>query len=116
MIREKYTDDERYLLADRIWQRLGSQRFSLMTGCKIVSYGEKDGKVFLLMSVGKNGMGIGLFEVAYDEGRELYDVSFMRRNGTVMSVIANYSGVCLDILHTLFARHTGSGSCFMIAA
>lgn len=111
-----YTSGQRYEIANTIWLQLGSQRFSMMTGTRPVCYGEKDGKVFLLMSVGKNAKGINLFEVSYNECDDLYEVSFMRKYGDVTNIVANYSGVYCDMLHTLFEQHTGISVNFKLAA
>ena len=107
MNKGNYTQDECYRIANTIWLQLGSQRFSLTTGTEPLGYGELDGRVFLLMKVGKNGRGISLFEVSYDEGRDLYDVRFMRKNGNTMSIAANCSGVFVDMLHGIFSQYTG---------
>lgn len=102
-----YTREECYEVANTIWQQLGSQRFALSTKCKALCYGEKDGKVYLLVGVPANKNGISLFEIAYNEGHDLYEVRFMRKNGGVTNIVANYSGVYCDMLHTLFTQHTG---------
>ncbi len=102
-----YTKEQTYSLADTIWQQLGSQRFSLVTGCRPLCYGEKGGKVYLLMSVGRNCHSINRFEVSYNEGSDLYEVRFMRSRNGVTKVVAYYSDVYADMLHTLFEQHTG---------
>ena len=111
-----YTDKQVYTIADIIWQQLGAQRFSLVTGCKPVTYGEKDGKVYLLLSVGKNYHAINRFEVAYDEGKDLYEMRFIRKRGTEANVVASYKDVYCDMLHTLFEQHTGMSVNFKFAA
>lgn len=116
MITNNYTSDERYRIANTIWLQLGSHRFSLATGTKPECYGEKDGKVFLLMSVAGNDKGISLFEVSYNEGKDLYEVSFMRKKDGQASVVANYSEVYFDMLSTLFEQHTGIKANFKSAA
>lgn len=102
-----YTKEQAYKIADTIWQQLGAQRFNIITGCKPITYGEKDGKVYLLMSVGKNCHAINRFEVAYNECEDLYEVRFMRKSGDTTKVVADYSSVYCDMLHTLFTQHTG---------
>lgn len=116
MVTNRYTFEQVLEIANTIWLQLGSQKFSLLTGCKVVCYGENDGKVFLLMSVGPNTQGITLFEVAYDNVKDLYEVSFMRRQNGTTQCIANYSGVYCDMLHTLFENHTGISVNFKTAA
>lgn len=116
MITNSYSSEQRYEIANTIWLQLGSQRFTLLTGCKVVCYGEKDGKVFLLLSVGQNAQGINLFEVAYNEGEDLYEVSFMRKSNGTTQCVANYSHVYCDMLHTLFEQHTGMSVNFRFAA
>lgn len=111
-----YTREQSYDIANTIWLQLGSNRFSLMTGCKPVCYGEKDGKVYLLMSVGKNSRSVNRFEVAYNEREDLYEVRFMRERSGVTSVTAKYDGVYCDMLHTLFEQHTGISVNFKFAA
>ena len=107
MITNSYTSAERLQIANTIWQQLGSQRFSIVTGCQPIVYGEKDNKVFLLMSVGRNCHNINRFEVAYNEGSDLYEVRFMRSRKNVTSTVAHYSEVYCDMLKTLFEQHTG---------
>lgn len=102
-----YTQKEAYSIANTIWQQLGGQRFQFITGSKPVCYGEKDGKVYLLMSVGRNAKAINRFEVAYNEGQDLYEVRFIRKRGTEAKVIANFGGVYFDMLTTLFESYTG---------
>lgn len=111
-----YTAEQRYEIADTIWQQLGSQRFMVATGTKPVCYGEMDGKVFLLMSLEKNKRGVNLFEVAYNEGEDLYEVSFLCKTNGSTQCVANYSGVFFDMLHTLFEQHTGINVNFKVAA
>ena len=102
-----YNKQEQYSIANTIWQQLGAQRFSLITGCNPITYGEKDGKVYLLMSVGKNRHSINRFEVSYNEGMDLYEVRFMRQRKGQMHVVANYTEVYADMMHTLFESETG---------
>lgn len=102
-----YTSKERLSIANTIWRQLGSQGFSLVTGCKPIVYGEDDGKVYLLMSVGSNRHAINRFEVSYNEGMDLYEVKFMRRRGEATSVVADYKEVYFDMLHTIFEQETG---------
>ena len=116
MVTNNYSSEQALEIANTIWIQLGSQRFSFVTGCKVVCYGEKDGKVFLLMSVGANTKGITLFEVAYNECEDLYEVSFMRKQNGTTQCVANYSGVYCDMLHTLFEQHTGLSVNFKVAA
>ena len=102
-----YTQNEAYAIADTIWQQLGGQRFQVITGTKPVCYGEKNGKVYLLMTVGRNAKGINRFEVAYNEGQDLYEVRFIRKRGDEASVIASFNEVYCDMLTTLFESYTG---------
>lgn len=95
------------MIANEIWRQLGAQRFSLVTGCKPITYGEKDGKVYLLMSVGRNCHAVNRFEVSYNEGQDLYEVQFIRKRGIEAHVVASYKEVYCDMLHTLFEQHTG---------
>lgn len=102
-----YTKERRYEIANEIWRQMGSQRFSLITGCRPVVYGEQDGMVYLLMSVGRNAKNVNRFEVAYNEGKDLYEVRFMTKRGDVVKVKAEYKDVYCDMLHTLFEQQTG---------
>ncbi len=102
-----YNQKEQYSIANTIWQQLGAQRFSLMTGCNPITYGEKDGKVYLLMCVGRNCHAINRFEVAYNEGMDLYEMRFMRKRGDSVKVVADYKEVYADMMHTLFEQQTG---------
>lgn len=107
MMTNNYSREQRYAIANEIWRQLGSQRFSLMTGCKPIVYGENDGKVFLLMSVGRNAHSVNRFEVSYNEGTDLYEVRFMRKYGDTTKVVAKYTDVYCDMLCSLFEQHTG---------
>ena len=102
-----YTQTEAYSVANTIWQQLGGQRFSFMTGVKPVCYGEKDNKVYLLMSVGRNKNNINLFEVAYNEGKDTYEVRFIRKRGIEAHTIARFDDVYCDMLTTIFTQYTG---------
>ena len=102
-----YSKEQALQIANTIWQQLGSQRFQLMTGCQPLVYGEKDGKVYLLMSVGRNCHSINRFEVAYNGGLDLYEVRFIRKRGLEAKVVAEHKEVYADMLHTLFEQHTG---------
>ena len=102
-----YSDKERNAIANTIWQQLGSQRFSFVTGCKPVVYGESNGKVYLLMSVGSNCHNINLFEVAYNEGSDLYELRFIRKQDNNAHVVALYKEVYADMMHTYFSKETG---------
>lgn len=102
-----YTQKESYNIANTIWQQLGAQRFSLVTGCKPIAYGEANGMVYLLMSVGKNCHAINRFEVSYNEGLDLYEVRFMRERKGQTNVAAQYKEVYADMMHTLFTQQTG---------
>ena len=116
MATNNYTKEECYRIANTIWQQLGSQMFSLKTGCKPLCYGEKDGQAYLLITVGRNEQNVNLFEVSYNDGQDLYEVRFMRKCGDATVVIANYSGVYCDMLHMLFHQHTGIDVDFNVAA
>lgn len=116
MITNNYSDEARLSIANTIWLQLGSQRFSLMTGCRPLCYGERDGKVYLLMTVGRNARGVNLFEIAYNEGTDLYEVSFIRKRGDEAHVTASHKDVYCDMLHTLFEQHTGMSVNFRSAA
>ena len=107
MMTNNYTSQERLAIANEIWHQLGSQLFQIKTGCKPEVFGEKNGKVYLLMTVGRNCNSVNRFEVAYDEGIDLYEVRFMRKTGDVTKVVAQYKEVYNDMLHTLFEQHTG---------
>lgn len=102
-----YSSKEKLSIANTIWQQLGSQRFQLVTGCNPIVYGENNGQVYLLMSVGRNCHSINRFEVSYNEGQDLYEVRFLRKRGENTSVVAEYKEVYSDMLHTLFEQHTG---------
>ena len=108
----KYTKQETYKIADEIWQQLGAQRFSLVTGCKPIVYGEANGMVYLLMSVGKNSHAINRFEISYNQGLDLYEVRFLRKRGIENHVVAQYKEVYADNLHMLFTQHTGMVTTF----
>ena len=115
-MKQIYTQKEAYQIADTIWQQLGGQRFSLLTGTNPICYGEKNGKVYLLMSVGRNSKSVNRFEVAYNEHLDLYEVRFIRKRGDQAHVVANYNEVYCDMLHTLFEQHTGMVTNFNLAA
>ena len=102
-----YSNEERYSIANTIWRTLGSQRFQVVTGCKPLVYGEKDGKVYLMMTVGRNKHSVNRFEVSYDEAMDLFNVSFVRKRGLEAHVVASYEQVYCDMIHTLFEQHTG---------
>ena len=102
-----YSKKEAYSIADTIWQQLGGQRFSLITGVKPVCYGEQDGKVYLLMHVGRNKNNINLFKVMYNAAKDLYEICFIRKRGIEAHTIAEYKDVYFDMLTTIFTQYTG---------
>lgn len=93
--------NEHLVAANTIWQMLGSQHFSLVTGCKPLYFGERDGKTFLLMSMGQNKNDISLFEVL-SEG-ETYEMRFIRN----AHAIAVYKEVTPEMLYVIFEQYTG---------
>lgn len=102
-----YDSQQTYAIADTIWQQLGAQRFALTTGSKPITYGEDNGKVFLLMSVGRNTNAINRLEVAYDDGLDTYDMKFIRKRGIESHVVAAYKGIYGGNMMTIFKNITG---------
>lgn len=96
-----YTN-EHLVTANAIWQMLGSQHFSLVTGCQPLYIGERDGMTFLLMSIGANKNDIDLFEVVKEDG-ETYEMRFIRK----AHAIAVYKEVTPEMMYTIFEQYTG---------
>ena len=107
MMTNVYTKEERNAIANTIWRSLGSQKFSAMTGCTPLYYGESDGKVYIHMKVGRNCHSINRLEVAYNEWQDLFEMKFIRSIKGIAKVVASYKEVYVDMLHTLFTQHTG---------
>lgn len=99
--------DKTYTIANGIWQKLGAQRFSMLTGCKPLVYGDVDGRVFLQMKVGKNQHNVNRLEVLYDDNKDLYELHFIKKYGVESHVTASYKEVSFDSMKTLFKQHTG---------
>ena len=111
-----YSKNEAYNIANTIWQQLGGQRFSVMTGVKPVCYGERDGKVYLMMHVGRNKNNINFFEVLYNAAKDLYEICFIRKRGVEAHTIAKYDDVYCDMLETIFTQYTGLVTSFKRAS
>lgn len=109
-----YSSDERKQIANVMLSQLGGRKFLVMTGCKDLFYYERDNMVVLRMSVGRNCKGINRFEIAYNEGRDLYELRFIRTRKNVDKIVSEHKGVYSDMLSDMFEGETGMVTSFMV--
>lgn len=102
-----YSSEERKNIANEMLSQLGGRRFMMMVGARMPVYFEKDNKVVLRMAIGKNCHNINRFEIAYNEGQDLYELRFIRQRKNVDKVVKEYNGVYCDMLASLFEQETG---------
>ena len=103
-----YTPSERLNIANVMFAQLGSGRFMMMTGAKkIERIYERDGKVTMRTNVGRNCKGVNRFEIAYNGGRDLYELRFIRNRCGVDKILAEYTDVYADELIYRFEQATG---------
>lgn len=92
-------------IAQTILSQLGGNRFIAMTGAKnLVNHG--DALSFKLPARFARD-GINCVKVSYDEGRDLYDLSFDRLHGAKLTHKAAIEGAYADDLQRLFTETTG---------
>jgi hypothetical protein len=89
-------------VAKTILQQLGGNKFRAMTGAK--NFVAIDDGISFKISKAKNG--INCIQIKLN-GRDLYDVSYMRIHGTKVTTISNDSDASFDMLQTLFTQATG---------
>ena len=102
-----YSSDERKAIANEMLAQLGGRSFMVMVGARMSIYFERDNKVVLRMAIGKNFHNINRFEIAYNEGQDLYELRFTRQRKDVDKVVKEYKGVYCDMLSSLFEQETG---------
>lgn len=102
-----YSNTEKLNIANTMFSQLGGYRFQMMTGAKIERIYERDGKVVLRTTVGRNCHSVNRFEMAYNEGQDLYELRFIRNRAGVDKIVNEYDGVYCDMLGELFEKETG---------
>lgn len=102
-----YSSEERKSIANEMLAQLGGRGFMAMVGARMPIYFERDGKIVLRMAIGKNSHSINRFEIAYNEGQDLYELRFIHQRKSMDKVIKEYKGVYCDMLSSLFEQETG---------
>lgn len=102
-----YTPSERLNIANVMFAQFGGGRFLMMTGAKIERIYERAGKVTMRTKVGRNCKGVNRFEIAYNEGRDIYELRFIRNRCGVDKVLVEYTDVYADELGYRFEQATG---------
>ena len=107
MVMNIYSREERKAIANEMLAQLGGRSFMVMVGAKMPIYYERDNKVVLRMAIGKNCHNINRFEIAYNEGEDLYELRFIRSRKNEDKIVKEYKGVYSDMLADLFEKETG---------
>ena len=102
-----YTPSEMLNIANIMFAKLGGGRFLMMTGAKIERIYERDGKVTMRTKVGRNCKGVNRFEIAYNEGRDLYEMRFIHNLVGVDKIVKEFADVYADELEFRFEEATG---------
>lgn len=102
-----YSSEERKAIANEMLSQLGGRGFMVMVGARMPIYFERDNKVVLRMAIGKNCHSINRFEIAYNEGQDLYELRFIRQRKDIDKIVKEYKGVYCDMLPSLFEQETG---------
>ena len=101
-----YSNSEKLEIAKVMLQQLGGNAFVYLRGAKVERIYERDGMVVLRLKVGKNAKGINRFEMAYNEGQDLYELRFIRNRKNTDVVTNEYKEVYCDMLSRLFEEAT----------
>jgi hypothetical protein len=101
-----YSNSEKLEIAKVMLQQLGGNAFVYLRGAKVERIYERDGIVVLRLKVGKNAKGINRFEMAYNEGQDLYELRFIRNRKNTDVVTNEYKEVYCDMLSRLFEEAT----------
>lgn len=102
-----YSNSEKLEITKVMLQQLGGNAFCLFTGAKVERIYERDEMVVLRLKVGKNAKGVNRFEMAYNEGQDLYELRFIRNRKNTDVVTNEYKEVYCDMLSRLFEEATG---------
>lgn len=89
-------------IASDILKQLGGNKFIVMTGAKNLAYGDKG----LSFKIGKNSGGITHVKINLN-GKDLYDMEFLKIRGTDMKTIKVYNDVYNDGIQQIFTDVTG---------
>jgi len=90
-------------IADTILEQMGGEnRLVGFIGAKIMK-----SKISVMMSFMEGRDGINACQVKYDEGQDLYTMTFYKLWGTKLGIIKEYDQVFCDQLVELFEETTG---------
>jgi len=91
------------MIADTILEQMGGEnRLICCIGAKIVK-----SELSVMMHFMEGRDGINACQVRYDEGQDLYTMTFYNLRGTKLGVIKEYDQVFCDQLVELFEESTG---------
>lgn len=92
-----------------IYNQLGANRFSAMTGSKnFVAFEDKENRKGLAFKLSRNQSKAGYCAINYDSGKDLYVMVFYKitRSGDI-EIIRQYDEVYFDMLEYIFTEVTG---------
>ena len=91
-------------IAKEILSQLGGNKFIVMTGAKQMSH---DDKGTLCFKIGRNKTQVNHVKVEYDNGLDLYNMTFSYMAKGNFFTKKKYEGVMCDQLKELFTEYTG---------
>ena len=91
-------------IAMTILEQLGGNKFAAMTGAKNFTYSSTAKSPFLMFQIGSGAKNAIKFVKITLNSMDLYDMEFMKRNGSIVRTI---NGIYNDQLQDIFTDVTG---------
>jgi hypothetical protein len=92
-------------IEDTIKSQIGNKAI-VMFGATNFGKGIEHGNEYLSFKIGKNGKGINHVKIAYDQGKDLYDITFYKIRGTKIDK-EEVKGRDVENLNKTISSHTG---------
>jgi len=90
--------------AQDVLKQLGGNKFVAMTGAK--QFVQDKSKKQLMFRIGRNSKSINYIRITLN-GKDLYDIEFIRLRGSNAKVVAKHNDVYNDQLQKIFTKETG---------
>ena len=90
---------------ETILEQLGGRMFVMMTGAKQFVHSNNGNT--LTFKIGRNAGKVNCVQVNYNEGLDLYEMTFKRVSVKGIKIIKEFDQVYFDQLQTLFTEVTG---------
>lgn len=90
--------------ASTVLGQLGGNKFIAMTGAK--DFMKDDDKRMIAFKIGRNSKTVNYVKITLN-GKDLYDMDFIRIRGANMKVVSTAKDVYFDKLQGMFTEHTG---------